>query len=219
MRSIIFSLAILAIVFSSSLFAQRASEYRSTSSGIWSDYKIWENDLSGVWLVPSEGVYPGESHNRKANVVVSDGSTVTIDSNDVVQISSLAILQGEVIVNGTLIIGDAINDPDEPSFALLVKEPISSDEPQLQQNFPNPLSPQSGYETTIRFYLDGDNTHARVAIYDQLSHLIILAYEEQLPIRGWHSVKVRLDGVRSGTYPVLLELPNKVIQKMISVLR
>lgn len=234
MKRIAIFLALGAILSASPLFAQTPSPFRSVTDGIWTDSHIWEKNESGVWLKPVEGMYPGERHNRNVDVTINDGSTVTIGVNEVVQINSLCILNGRVVVEGTLIVGPSKDDPtdpvtgDEGNTDPIVTKNDSADPviitdntliPQLMQNVPNPLAPQFGYETTIKFYLDKPYSHVRLAIYDQLSHMIKSVFDEQNPATGWHTIRVRLDGIQSGSYPMVLELPNTVLRKMITVLR
>lgn len=223
MKRIIIFLALAAA--SSSLSAQTQPDFRSVGNGIWSDSKIWENNEAGVWLKPASGIYPGERHNREANVMVGDGSTVTIGKDEVIRINSLSINGGRVVVEGTLIIGPVSDDPEDPhiiaSDTLIPNPstPIVEVKPQLLQNVPNPLAPQFGYETTIKFYLDKQYSNARVTVFDQLAHIIRKVFDEQNPSTGWHTVKVRLDGIQSGTYPLVLELPDAILRRMIMVLR
>lgn len=234
MKRIAIFLALGAIISASQLFAQTSSPFRSVADGIWTDSHIWEKNESGVWLKPVEGMYPGERHNRNVDVTINDGSTVTITENEVVQINSLCILNGRVVVEGTLIVGPSKDDPNDPvSGDEENSDPIVTNNghtdpviiadntilPQLLQNVPNPLAPQIGYETTIKFYLDKSYPHVRLAIYDQLSHMIKSIFDEQNPSTGWHSIRVRLDGIQSGSYPMVLELPNTMLRKMITVLR
>lgn len=226
MKRILIFLAFTAITASSSLFAQTQIDFRSAGNGLWSDSQIWEKNESGVWLKPVEGIYPGEQHNRDVNVTVGNGSTITIGKDEVVNINSLRINGGRVVVEGTLIIGPVTNDPIAPdnisaidSVIQTPANPLTGDAPQLLQNVPNPLAPQFGYETTIKFYLDKQYSKVRVTIFDQLSHIIRNVFDEQNPASGWHTVKVRLDGIQSGTYPLVLELPNTILRRMIMVLR
>jgi hypothetical protein len=224
MRRHIFFLAFLAAL-TSPLFSQTTTNFQSAESGIWSDPAIWEKNESGIWLKPAGNIYPGDSHDRNANVTIGDGSTVMVGKDQVVQINSLSIINGRVDVEGTLIVGPAQNDPDEPNTNASPSEdqsPITSiitDAPQLLQNMPNPLAAQFGYETTIQFYLDQSYSSVRVTIYDQLAHVIQKVYEETNPSLGWHQLKVRLDRLQSGSYPLLLELPNTILRRMVTVLR
>ncbi len=228
MKRIIFSLALAALAASSPVFSQTPIDFRSAASGVWTDSQIWEKNEAGVWLTPVDGIYPGERHNRDADVTVSDGSTVTIGKDQVVQINSLSVLGGKVVVEGMLIIGPVTNDPNDPT-----SDPISISEdpitppaiigdnpgPQLLQNMPNPLAPQFGYETTIKFYLDKAYSNARITIFDQLAHVVREVYNETAPAEGWHTIKVQLDRIQAGSYPMILELPNTVLHRMITVLR
>jgi hypothetical protein len=124
-----------------------------------------------------------------------------------------------------LIVGPVTNDTEDPnttgsdSLIQVSSNTIAGDSPQLLQNVPNPLAPQFGYETTIKFYLDRQYSNARITIYDQLGHIASLIFNEQNPYEGWHTVKVRLDEIQSGTYPLVLELPNVILRRMIMVLR
>jgi hypothetical protein len=228
MKRIIFSLALAALAASSPLFAQTQFDFRSTSSGIWTDSKIWEKNEAGIWLKPVDGIYPGERHNRDVDVTVDDGSTVTIGKDQVVHINSLSVLGGRVVVEGMLIIGPTSDDPNEigtdpnqnandPIAApIIISDNLA---PQLLQNVPNPLAPQFGYETTIKFFLDKQYTNARLAIYDQLGHVVLNVYQESNPSEGWHTVKARLDRIQTGSYPLVLELPNSILRRMIMVIR
>jgi len=225
-RTIIF-FALAAMAALSPLFAQTQSEFRSASSGMWTDSRIWEKNEAGVWLKPVSGDFPGERHDRNTNVTVDDGSTVTIGKDQVVQINSLAVMNGRVVVEGMLIIGPVANDPYDPvSDPISISEnpitpPVTGDNPgpQLLQNMPNPLAPQFGYETTIKFYLDKAYSNARIRIFDQLAHVVKEVYNESSPTEGWHTVKVQLDRIQAGSYPMVLELPSTVLHRMITVLR
>ena len=227
MKRIIFSLALLAMAASSPLFAQTETDFRSTSSGVWSDSRIWEKNEAGVWLKPLDGIYPGERHNQDVDVTVGDGSTVTIGKDQVVHVNSLSIFNGKVIVEGMLIVGPVENDPNDPvtDHPSTPNNPVTpaiisdNNGPQLLQNVPNPLAPQFGYETTIKFYLDKQYANARVTIYDQLGHIVQNVFSESNPSEGWHTVKVRLDRIQTGTYPLVLELPNTILRRMIMVIR
>src|SRR5947208_8260791 len=114
MRRIIISLALAAAFYSPSIFAQSQTDFRSVSSGVWTDSQIWQQNEAGVRLASLDGVYPGERHNRDADVMIGDGSTVTIGKDEVVEINSLSIFNGRVVVEGTLIVGAAKNDPPDP---------------------------------------------------------------------------------------------------------
>jgi hypothetical protein len=225
MKRIIFSLALTAMAASSPLFSQSLTEFRSTSSGVWTDSRIWEENEAGVWLKPIDGVFPGERHNRDVDVTVEGGGTVTIGKDQVVHINSLSIFNGKVVVEGMLVVGPTGDDPNDPvtdsSSNPNTTTVIISDNsgPQLLQNVPNPLAPQFGYETTIKFYLDKQYANARLTIFDQLGHLMQNVYEESNPTVGWHTVKVRLDRIQTGTYPFVLELPNTILRRMIMVIR
>ena len=168
-------------------FAQAQVDFRSIGDGLWNDSQIWEKNEAGVWLKPVDGIYPGERHNRDANVIIGEGSTITIGKDEIVNINSLYINCGRVVVEGTLIIGAGTNDPEDPNTSLgdtLIQNPsnpIAGNAPQLLQNVPNPLAPQFGYETTIKFYLDKQYSHARVSIFDQLAHIVRNVFDEQNP--------------------------------------
>ncbi len=226
MKRILIFLAFAAITVSSSLFAQTQINFRSAGNGLWSDSQIWEKNEAGIWLKPVDGIYPGERRNRDANVTVGNGSTITVGKDEVVNINSLCINGGRVVVEGTLIIGPTINDPTDPndipnidSVIQAPIDPIAGDAPQLLQNVPNPVAPQFGYETTIKFYLDKQYLNARVTVFDQLAHIVRNVFDGQNASSGWHAVKVRLDGIQSGTYLLVLELPNTILRRMIMVLR
>ncbi|MFI5262874.1 MAG: hypothetical protein ACHQM6_00005, partial [Candidatus Kapaibacterium sp.] len=162
------------------------------------------------------------------DVTVNDGSSVTIGKDQVVHINSLSVLGGKVIVEGMLIIGPTSDDPSDPvaDTDQTTTDPISdpiiitdNGGPQLLQNVPNPLAPQFGYETTIKFYIDKQYTNARLAIYDQLGHIVQSVYQESNPTEGWHTIRARLDRIQTGSYPLVLELPNSILRRMIMVIR
>ncbi|MDP4219931.1 MAG: hypothetical protein Q8896_05790, partial [Bacteroidota bacterium] len=198
-------------------------------SGIWTDSDIWEKNEADVWLKPVEGIYPGEKSNRNVDVTISEGAAVTIGQNDVVRINSLSVINGRLTVEGALIVGPAEDEQEsslaqnEPNSEASAPDPIVNERntgvPQLLQNVPNPLAPQFGYETTIKFYLDRSYPGVRLAVYDLLGHVIQQIYSESNPSEGWHTVKVRIEDLQSGSYPLVLELPNVVLRKMITVLR
>jgi len=227
MRRTIISLALAALAIASPVFAQSQNDFRSAGSGLWSDSQIWEKNDGGIWLKPGGNSYPGDSHNRQVDVTVGDGSSVMIAKDEVVEINSLGIIDGRLLVEGTLIVGPAQNDPENPVISSTVNSqitqnpvtPIAGDSPQLLQNVPNPLAPQFGYETTIKFYIDQQYSNATLTIYDQLGHIIQRVFQEENPEIGWHEIRVRLDRISSGTYPLLLELPNNILRRMITVLK
>jgi len=158
---------------------------------------------------------------------VGEGNTVRIGRDQVVEINSLGVTDGRLLVEGTLIVGSGLNDPENTdippggnsSISLHQSNPIIGDGPALMQNVPNPLAPQFGYETLVKFYIDRQYSHAALTIYDQLGHIIQRVYQEENPEIGWHEMRFRLDRIQSGTYPLLLELPNNILRRMITVIR
>jgi hypothetical protein len=223
MKRIIFFFAFAATTAASSLFAQ--SDFRSAGSGIWTNSQNWEENENGIWLKPINGIYPGERHNRDANVTITDDNTMTIGIDEVIQVHSMCIMNGTVLIEGTLILSPATDDPGDiqasfpDSITIQNSKPTTSDNPQLLQNIPNPLAPQCGYQTMINFYLDKQYSNVHLAIYDQLGHVIQKIFDEQTPAQGWHTFAVNLDGIMSGSYLLILELPNTVLQRMITILR
>ncbi|MEI8134902.1 MAG: hypothetical protein WCH46_07455 [bacterium] len=224
MKRIFIALASMALAACSSLFAQ--TDFRSASGGVWSDPAIWEKNEAGVWLKPDTKIFPGDSHDRDVNVTIDDGSLVTVTRDQVVHVNSLSIINGRIDVDGLLIIGpygDEAQDPENSgNDNPIIETPISdfrTGTPQLLQNVPNPLAPQYGYETTIRFFLDREYSHARLVIYDQLGHAVKIVFDESNPQTGWHQIKLRLDQLQSGTFPVVLELPNATLRRMLTVVK
>jgi len=213
----------IAIAALSPLFAQMTN-FQSAASGVWSDSRIWEKNESGVWLKPTGNSYPGDAQDRVTNVTISDGSNIIVPKDEVVEISSLSILDGKVVVEGILIIDSEVNDPgvengSSSSGSSAQQSLTGGDAPQLLQNVPNPLAPQFGYETTVRFYLDKEYSSARVTVYDQLGNAVQNVFQGSNPSVGWHEIKIRLDRLQSGTYPLVLELPNAVLHKLITVMK
>src|ERR1051325_3207308 len=98
MKAIIIIFAFLATSISSSLFAQ-ITNFQTTGSGLWTNSQIWEEkNESGVWLKPPGNSYPGDAHDHGADVTINDGSVVAVGKDDVVQINSLSILNGRILV-------------------------------------------------------------------------------------------------------------------------
>ena len=216
MKRILSTLALLAMAISSPIFAQVQTEFRSFGSGAWTDAGIWEKNEGGVWLKLPANSYPGDAQDRQTNVTISDGSNIIVPKDEVVEISSLSILSGKVVVEGILVIADEVNDPGQINENSSLQ---AGEGPQLLQNVPNPLAPQFGYETTIRFYLDRQYADARLTVFDQLGNAVQNVFQESNPSTGWHEIKIRLDRLQSGTYPLVLELPNAVLHRMITVMR
>jgi hypothetical protein len=224
MKRISFFIATLAIAASSSLLAQNQTDFRAASSGTWTNSGIWEKNQDGIWLKPIADSYPGDSHDHNVNVTIDDQNTIEIGEDETVHINSLSVFDGRLLVKGMLIVGPGEDDQENPvgNSAPAIQSavtPADNGIPQLEQNVPNPLAPQFGYETTIRFYLDRQYGNISLTLYDQLGHVVQKVYQEENPASGWHEIRVRLDNVPSGAYPLLLELPNNVLRRMITVVK
>src|SRR5436305_14614406 len=86
-------------------------DFEATTSGLWSDSRIWEKNESGVWLAPVDNTYPGDATDHAVNVTVSEGKSVVVGKDQIVQINSLSVLGGKVTIEGVLVIGSMPNDP------------------------------------------------------------------------------------------------------------
>jgi hypothetical protein len=217
------AIAVLALAASSPLFAQSQIAFRAAASGTWTASTTWEKNDNGVWLKPIAESYPGDITDQNVNVMIGNGTAVTIGRDEVVHINSLSVSDGGLLVLGTLIVGPAENDPQAAPSAVTPVTPAADQTPnsfpQLMQNVPNPLAPQFGFETTIRFYIDREYSSMKLTIYDDLAHVVQQLDNETNPTVGWHEITVRLDKIQSGTYPLVLELPNTILRKMITVVR
>jgi hypothetical protein len=224
MKRILTSFVVMALAAASTLFAQNQTDFRAASSGTWTNSGIWEKNQDGIWLKPIADSYPGDSHDRNVNVTIDDQNNIEIGEDETVHINSLSVFDGRLLVKGMLIVGPGQDDQENPegNSTPAIQSTVTPSEngiPQLEQNVPNPLAPQFGYETTIRFYLDRQYGNVLLTLYDQLGHLVQKVYQEENPSSGWHEIRVRLDNVSSGTYPLLLELPNNVLRRMITVVK
>ena len=96
---------------------------------------------------------------------------------------------------------------------------MTSEGPSLLQNMPNPVFSQSSNETTIRFYLDKPYDFVRLSVYDELGNKLMSVIDQNTPQAGWHNVRFAIEQLRSGSYPIYLELPGKVLHRLMSVIR
>jgi hypothetical protein len=231
-KTSIYIFALSALVFGASAFAQSSSNqkvFKAVSSGLWSDPKNWQAFNGTVSLPTSDVVFPGEEHNQEVNVRIDDGNALVIKRGDVVHINSLSVGRGNLVVFGDLIIGDSKDaiDPENNNggnsnngTTLSSTDPVpSSLGLELDQNVPNPVSLGLSSQTTFKFYLDQQYSYARLHIYDELGNKYMTIFDERDPSEGWKSVALNINNMPSGSYPVFLEVPGKVIRRMMTVIR
>jgi hypothetical protein len=229
----IFALSALVFGMSSNTFAQNSANskvFKAVSSGLWSDPKNWQAYNGSVELPTNDGAYPGEEHNREVNVRIDDGNALVIKRGDVVHINSLAVGRGNLVVFGDLIIGDGkdVSDPEnnnntgnsDNGTTLSATDPVPTGLGlELDQNVPNPVSLGITSQTTFKFYLDQQYSYARLHIYDELGNEYKTIYDERDPSQGWKSTTLNINNMPSGSYPVFLEVPGKVIRRMMTVIK
>lgn len=196
----------------SPLFAQtNETTFRSVASGLWTASENWKYESSGVWLDPSESIYPGDARHRNVSVVIDGGSTLHIGDGEVVKVNSIHVRDGELFVEGTLFVGDFSAESAD------VGEPSGNGRPasslSLEQNVPNPVSPFAGTQTTFRFYLDREYAGVRLTLYDMLGAEIQTLFEASNPEIGWHSAELNVRNLPSGNYPVILLVPGMPAQR------
>lgn len=226
-------IALLLLAVSVNAFAQETKVFRSVSSGAWSDNSNWQIAENGVWLPALKDEFPGEMHNRNANVRIEEGDALVIRKGDVVHINSLYVSKGNLVVLGDLIIGDGKNAPnddtpidandngsDETATLDAPATPaVSVTSPILLQNVPNPAVLGVTDQTTFKFFLDKPYAYARLTVFDQLGHKVVDLYDENNVQDGWRSVTLRTTRLQSGSYPVFLELPGQVLRCLMTVVK
>lgn len=216
----IFVLALLPVV----ALAQQV-EFRSVSSGVWSDTRNWQQENSGVWQSPERGVFPGESRHRDVNVTIDNGSVVVIGEGQEVHVNSLTVMNGRLEVNGMIVIGDFANDADantddQPDLRNEVSVPTApAIGLQLLQNSPNPSFASTGGVTNLTFYIDADYPTVRLSLFDELGREIERVYDVAHPETGWHSLKISTTDLRSGSYHLVLQAGNNAQHRTMSVVR
>jgi hypothetical protein len=229
------ALATLAVFAPISLYAQ--SEFRAVGSGKWTDSRNWQMESGGIWLQPPDGVYPGESHHRQVDVIVGDGSTITVTDGQNIQVESLTISQGRVDVNGVLVIGPTTDDPSNavtiiPSNGGITINSTTNDAPpvspttptttndlQLLQNNPNPVSISTGDWTTFNFYIDRDYSLVRLSIFDEMGAELQRVYEDYHPTTGWRNIRINTRSLQSGSYPTILQADNAALRRSLTIIR
>lgn len=233
-------IVLIAVILAFAAQAHAQGGFRAVSSGDWSDSRNWEIRTGGIWLKPPEGVFPGESHNRNVDVVIDDSVTLTVGEGPAIEINSLAVLRGKLVVNGSMIIGPTSDDPNnrvkiipsnggigigaattdvEPSAPVAPAPAQEAIPMQLLQNVPNPVSFATGDWTTVRFYIDRDYPLVRVEIYDQLGSMLKRVFEENDPAVGWRSMRINVRDLQSGSYPVVLQAGRQVLRRSLTVIR
>ncbi|MFI5263386.1 MAG: T9SS type A sorting domain-containing protein, partial [Candidatus Kapaibacterium sp.] len=110
---------------------------------------------------------------------------------------------------------DAVNSPnsvtiDIPTYTASAGTDISS-EPELFQNFPNPVKET----TTIRFKL-GDYSNVRLTVTDMLGHIIAVLTDGELPA-GEHSFLFDASIWNSGTYLYHLNIEGQVLTRQMVI--
>ncbi len=215
----IFVLALLPVV----ALAQQV-EFRSVSSGVWSDTRNWQQENSGVWQSPDRGVVPGASRHRDVNVTIDNGTVVVIGEGQEVYVNSLTVMNGRLEVNGLLVIGDRPNDDaitdDQPELRNSVNIPTTAANGlQLLQNSPNPSFASSGGATNLTFYIDADYPTVHLSLFDELGREIERVYDAAHPETGWHSLQMSTTDLRSGSYHLVLQAGNNAQHRTMSVVR
>jgi hypothetical protein len=191
----------------SPLLAQtHETTFRSTGSGLWTTSENWKYDASGIWLAPSDNTtFPGKDQFRKVHVVIDEGSSIRIPDGEVMHVSSLFVKEGELVVEGTLLVGypgEEVADVSTPSEGREFHSSLV-----LEQNVPNPVGSGASTESTFRFYLDKDYAAVSLVLFDMMGKEIQALYEASSPSIGWHSVRMNVRNLPSGNYPVFLQVP------------
>jgi hypothetical protein len=228
-------IALLVLAFGVTAFAQESKVFRSVSSGAWSDNSNWQIAENGVWLPALKDEFPGELHNREVNVRIEEGDALVIRKGDVVHINSLYVAKGNLVVLGDLIIGDAKNAPNNDGSSPIGNDnqegsdthatldatptPVSVTNPILLQNVPNPAVLGVTDQTTFKFFLDKPYAYARLTVFDELGHEVVSLFDENNVQEGWRNVTLRTTRLQSGSYPVFLELPGKVLRCLMTVVK
>ncbi|MBS1902596.1 MAG: hypothetical protein JSS75_02725 [Bacteroidetes bacterium] len=211
--------------------------FHAAASGNWSDSRNWEQDNGGIWLRPPDGVYPGSPQSRNVDVVIDRDVRMTVDSGPEIHIRSLMVSSGLIDIKGKMIIGPTSNDPNNhilisPSGGTIglsddvtaAPEPVETtpviENPlALEQNVPNPVSYVTGDWTTIRYYVDRDYPLVRLALFDQMGFEIKRIVDESSPAVGWHSVRINVRDLQSGSYPIVLQAGNRVLRRSLTRIR
>ena len=185
--------------------------FRSSGSGLWTSSENWKVNASGIWLAPSDNAVPGDEKNRRVHVIIDGGNSLRIPDGEVMRVNSLFVQEGELFVEGTLLVGydgDATADVrpsgnDREFHSSLV----------LEQNMPNPVASNYGSVTTFRFYLDKEYAAARLVLFDMLGTEIQTLYDASSPSAGWHSARINVSDLPSGNYPVFLQVPGMPMER------
>ncbi len=195
----------------SPLIAQtNETTFRTSGSGLWTSSENWKVNASGIWLAPTHNAFPGDAKNRKVHVIIDGGSSIRIPAGETMHVSSLFVDEGDLFVEGTLLVGYGENDQTADV------SPSGNDREfnsglVLEQNYPNPVT--YGAKSTFRFYLDNEYAGARLVLYDMLGSEIQTLFEASSPTVGWHNVTVTLNDMPSGTYPVFLQVPGMPLER------
>lgn len=193
----------------SPLIAQtNETTFRSSGSGLWTSSENWKVNASGIWLAPTDNAFPGDARNRKVHVIIDGGTRLRVPAGETVHVSSVFVQEGELMVEGTLLVGyeeqaDVTPSPRDREFISGLV---------LEQNYPNPVTYGSP-NSTFRFYIDKEYAGARLVLYDMLGIEIQTLYEASGPTVGWHSATVTVRDLPSGSYPVFLQVPGMPMER------
>lgn len=83
----------------------------------------------------------------------------------------------------------------------------------LKQNYPNPFNPS----TRIRFAVE-QMGHVELSIYNMVGQKVATLVNTTMPI-GWHEVSFDAGSLSSGTYIYSLNSDNKIIQKLMTLIK
>jgi hypothetical protein len=117
---------------------------------------------------------------------------------------------------GTVGLNDASDEPMQPDdhVSAPVQTPLT-----LEQNVPNPVSFVTGDWTSIRFYLDRSYPMVRLSLFDQMGSEIKRLYDDAEPGVGWHSVRMNVRDLQSGSYPIVLQAGGRLLRRSLTVIR
>jgi hypothetical protein len=196
----------------SPLIAQtNETTFRSTGSGLWTSSENWKYNASGIWLAPSDNAVPGDNRNTRVDVIIDGGHSLRIPDGEVVHVNSLFVQEGELFVEGTLLVGYPGQDDETADVSPSVNEREFNSALVLEQNYPNPV--MTGSESTFRFYLDKEYSAVKLVLFDMLGAEIQTLYNASGPSVGWHTASVRVRDLPSGNYPVFLEVPGMPVER------
>ncbi len=223
-------LVLVALSLPALVFAQH--EFRASGSGVWCDNRNWVTSENGVWLIPQDGVFPGERHNRNSDVTIDDGSAITINEGEELHVNSLTVIKGCLTVNGTLVVGSAADDaadikitedttdrlPDDRIYIKSISVPVIP-KLELQQNVPNPVFSSVSSTTNFSFYLDKEYSLVTLTVYDQMGRVIRTLYSEYGPAAGWKKISMNTQDLSSGSYPVVLQAGHLILHTSMAIIK